>query len=141
MRSPPNWVKQALAESSLQRGRILSTYANVEFLLLHLWMCCKELPEYQTIVGSPPTSLRERIERAQNLFAAPGRLQNYGAVILPLIDQVNSFTKMRNFLAHGWTGVRFHESSKSIVLDFTLYNVWKGAVTKEQAVSDPCQLA
>jgi hypothetical protein len=92
------------------RGAIISSYAQVEFLLTELNMRCRQLPEYAEIAAA----------RAKELAEGPGPVSAYANDLLPLVARLSDYEDFRHFIAHGLMVVSTRKTATAPII-FRMY--------------------
>ena len=92
---------ELMCRAHFLRGAIISSYAQVEFLLTDLTMRCRSLPAYAEISPRFPYKLTTKITRTKELVEANGPLSAYANDVLALVDRISGYEELRHFIAHG----------------------------------------
>jgi len=100
---PSDWQKQLIANAATSRGQIIAAYANIEFVMTHLVICCQRLPEYAALAAKFPYRLETKISTVKAILNAPGPLAAYADEAAPLLDGIQKYSETRHFLVHGST--------------------------------------
>jgi hypothetical protein len=94
-------MTELIRNAHFLRGAIISSYAEVEFLLTDLNMRCRVKPAYAAIAAGFPYKLESKIARVRQLVAEPGPLTAYADDLLELVDRISAYETSRHFIAHG----------------------------------------
>ena len=101
-KTPDDQVKNAVQHAAFLRGTIIGGYAQVEFILGDIWVCCIHRPEYSSSIRqSFPYKLDSRIKTVRALLALPGPLKRFESEMDGLLNQILDYEEIRQFLAHG----------------------------------------
>jgi hypothetical protein len=135
-------MTELIRNAHFLRGAIISSYAQVEFLLTDLNMRCRSLPEYAEIASSFPYKLESKVARAKELVAAPGPLSAYADDLLSLVDRISTYETCRHFIAHGQMVVSTRETAPVLII-FRMYQPGKKNAPEEygEIQTDSDQLA
>lgn len=112
------------------RGAVISSYAEVEFLLTDLNLRCRGVPAYAAIAAGFPYKLESKISRVKELAAAPGLLTPYADELLALVDRISAYETFRHFIAHGGKRVSTRETVLTPIV-FRLYQPGKKNAPEE----------
>lgn len=121
---PTDGQKEIIKTAALLRGTIITSFAQVEFVLADFAVKCERFPEYKLLIKKFPYRLEDRIKAVQALIAAPGPLAAYREEIQLLINRILKFEEMRHFLAHGCLIVKV--SGEGHLLEYRMYRPVKG---------------
>lgn len=113
-------TKELIRNAHFLRGAIISSYAEVEFLLTDLNMRCRRLSAYAGIATDFPYTLESKIARAKELVAAPGPLSEYADDLLALVDRISAYETYRHFMAHGLMVVNTRDTATAAIT-FRMY--------------------
>ncbi len=135
-------MAELIRSAHFLRGAIISSYAQVEFLLTDLNMRCRLRPAYAEIASGFPYKLESKIARAKKLVAAPGPLSAYAHDVLALVDRISAYETYRHFIAHGQMVVSTRETAPAPII-FRMYQPGKKNTPEEygEIQTDADQLA
>jgi hypothetical protein len=118
-----------MQEVHFLRGAIISSYAQVEFLLTDLNMRCRQLPAYAEIAAGFPYKLESKISRVKALITAPGPLNAYADDLQGLVDRISGYEESRHFIAHGQLRVPREATRRPVI--FQMYRPGKKGEPEE----------
>ena len=98
---PSAEVKEAVRHAARIRGEIITSFAQIEFVLADIVVKCASRAEYKNVVARFPYKVESRISAVTALVNAPGPLQKYKDEIVRVIDHLLSYSELRDFMAHG----------------------------------------
>ena len=97
------------------RGRILSAYAQAEFLLLHIALQSRILKEYWRLELRYHRKLEYRVKQARALFAAEGPLNQYNSRVTALLDELEPYKEDRDFFAHAFCQAKIVDGETTFI--------------------------
>lgn len=123
-------------------GVCLSAYGRIEYLFGDIIWNAWLLEEYAHLAKQHPSGPDNRIREMERIFAAPGRLENYGPDIAPLWERLKELSEGRHYFAHGHTTF-FHTPGGDAAMLFRRFvpPPKGGAVTKNEIWVRPANLA
>jgi hypothetical protein len=135
-------MTELIRNAHFLRGAIISSYAEVEFLLTDLNMRCRAVPAYAAIAAGLPYKLESKIVRVRELVAEPGPLTAYADELLELVDRISAYETRRHFIAHGQMRVSTRETMPAPIV-FQMYQPGKKNAPEEygEILTDLDQLA
>ena len=116
--------KAILSRAAEHRGRIITSYAQVEHLLADIVVRCRVLPEYAKLPKPFPFRLETRIARVRQMVNMPGPLSAYAAPFEAIITDLARYAELRHFMARGLLIVST-TSSGAHLLEYRMYRVTK----------------
>ena len=95
---------------ALQRGLILTGYANVEFVLSDFLIRCSNIGFYNEIVPEKfPYPIEKRLKCLRSILVSPGPFQKYQIGLLSLVDQLVDFEDLRHMMSHGMLVLQYNK--------------------------------
>lgn len=104
----PKHVTAVETQSQL-RGQIISSYAQVEFMLVHLIFQARIIKAYWSLGLRYRRKLDKKIEQVEKLIAASGPIQNYQDRVKAVMDQLGAFKDDRDYMAHAYCEIYFRD--------------------------------
>lgn len=126
MGEPRDAQKNIIQTAAFLRGTIITSFAQVEFILADLAVKCERFPEYKALLRKFPYKLEERIKAVKNLLSAPGPLVKYRNEVEPLVQKILDYEELRHFLAHGLLIVK--TAGDEHVLQYRMYRPGKNGL-------------
>ncbi|KYH01706.1 hypothetical protein [Bradyrhizobium sp. DOA1] len=91
--APPAWQIALIDRATYCRGRIITSFAQCEFLLADL---------AEKVDGRFIYLLRDRVKAAKALTEKSGPFNQYAADLVPMAEKLLEWDDVRNFLVHGF---------------------------------------
>jgi hypothetical protein len=110
---------EIIKQAAFLRGAIITSFAQVEFLLADLAVKCQRFPEYESMLAKFPYKLEDRMKAIQRLLEVPGPLAAYRKEAEPLIAKIIDYEELRHFLAHGLLMMKTFEGGH--ILEYRMY--------------------
>lgn len=104
------------------RGWIVNSFAQVEFLLADLTLRCRRFPEYNDLTSRLPYRLESRIRAVRGLCSTRGPLTPYAARIGVLLDRLEQAEDLRHFIVHGFSSVHIARLSDDVAIQFRRFD-------------------
>lgn len=92
MSQPSDWQKSLIVEATELRGRIVTSYSQVEFLLADISV---------KLDLKFPYLIKKRIAAAKSIAERSG-FEKYKNELIKICDDLLQFDELRNFMAHGY---------------------------------------
>jgi hypothetical protein len=112
-----------LTLASFNRGAIITSYAQVEFLLADLVLRWRTQTRGEE--GTLPYSLDSRIQAAREVIRQNDSFKDYRAEVDELIDGLKPYREIRDMMAHGMQILRTHKDEWH-QLDYRMFRMAKG---------------
>ncbi len=138
--TPPNADQMdILTLASFHRGAIITSYAQVEFLLADLVFRWRK--QIRAAEGPLPYSLDSRIKAASEIINTWYRFTEYRAEVEGLIEGLRPFRQIRDMMAHGMMVLTTDQQARHL-LDYRMYRETKGgSIEVGRMTTDIDQLA
>jgi hypothetical protein len=107
---PSEFQKSILEEATYLRGRALTAYSQVEFLLADISV---------KLDLKFPYLIKDRIKAAKNIAERPG-YELYKDDLAKVCDELLQFDEIRKFMAHGWLSATFDKKGNH-ELEYRMY--------------------
>jgi hypothetical protein len=115
---PPQWQVSIIDRATYCRGRIITSFAQCEFLLADL---------AEKVDGRFVYLLKDRIKIARSLVEASGAFNRYANELTPMMEHLLEWDDVRNFLVHGFMMFVADNAGKHMI-EYRRYN----RVSKEE---------
>jgi hypothetical protein len=115
-------VTASINEAIKDRGWIINSFAQVEFLLGDLIVRSRRYPEYEELTTAMPWSLDGRIARLRSMCAVQGPLSRYAPELLRALAAIEEAKDQRHLLAHGFCIALIGTPGGRVVLQFRRFN-------------------
>lgn len=103
------------------RGWILNSYAQLEFLAADLIVKSRKFREYKELLDKPVDfGIANRVARIQQLCQY-GPLKQHADAILPLLDRVLKLEETRHYFTHGFMSVHIQRDGKAMAMHLRRY--------------------
>jgi hypothetical protein len=89
-------IQQIADQAYFLRGKCISAYAQIEFVLADMCLQFWKWPAYRHLKGQFPIKVAARVEEVEILFKANGPLAKYWTDLEPLLAQLKSYEKNRH---------------------------------------------
>jgi hypothetical protein len=132
MNDPTSLTTIILAAATL-RGAIITSYAQIEHLLVDIIVRCQPMPEYAQLPQGFPYKLTTRIARVRKLVGMRGPLAKYQSDFENIVGELQQYEQLRHFMAHGLLVVRNSEDG-SHSLTYRMYRETKGPTVEEGTI-------
>jgi hypothetical protein len=119
-------TQQIADQAHFLRGKCISAYAQIEFILADMCLQFWEWPAYRHLKGQFPVKAATRVEEVAILFKANGPLAKYWKDLEPLLAQLKSYEKNRHLFAHGH--LMLIHTNRTPSVHFRLYALSKHCV-------------
>ena len=118
-------IQKAVHDAAFLRGTIITSYAQVEFLLGDIWPCCQSRPEYRDHVRQTfPYRLEDRLKTVKTLMTLPGPLTTHAPEMSSLIDEILLYEDIRHFMAHALVRIS-READEGFMIEYRLHSTSK----------------
>jgi len=129
----------------MDRGWLVNSYAQVEFLLGDLIWQLRSFPEYSTELHAFPLSLDGRVARVTEFCQRDGPLRAHSNDILPLFDRLAQLDEGRQFFVHGYCAF-YSTPAGDMAMQFRRFvppakGEKKGPVRRKDLIVRPAELA
>jgi len=104
---PPKHIVGSIEQTQQCRGWIISSYAQIEYLLGNLINLSLDMKEYQAIEGRLPFNTARRIRRVRRILDVDGYFSNFSNRLTEILDAFEVQNDLRNLLAHGFMTVLY----------------------------------
>ena len=127
----PNAYQLSVIErAATLRGAIITSYAQVEFLLGDIVMRCMDIPEYAFLPRDFPQRFSVRLKRVADILAAAGPLADLREPFEAIMAEMVRYEELRHFMAHGLLRV-FVTGASSHSLEYRMWRQRKGRPPEE----------
>jgi hypothetical protein len=100
-KEPSADLKALVNRAAFIRGQIITSYAQIEFLLADFAVRCQRLPDYAQVSEKFPFSVAKRIARVREIVSMPGPLLVYRGRFEEITAELRDYEELRHFMAHG----------------------------------------
>jgi hypothetical protein len=118
---PSAYQLQLIRDAALLRGAIITSYAQVEFLLADFAIRCRARAVYASVCPKFPYKLEDRIKATRRIIRTPGPFSVYADKVEALCAGLLQFEEMRHFMAHGFQIIRNNKSGTQHDLTYRLH--------------------
>jgi len=126
--------KAVIGNAAALRGAIITSYAQVEYLLADIVLRCQPMAEYSTLPQTFPYKLETRIARVRDIVGMSGPLQKYKDEFEKVITELLKFEELRHFMAHGLLHVRASCVGDHILI-YRMHRQTKGSTIEEGTIT------
>lgn len=109
---PPEWQISLIDRATYCRGRIVTSFAQCEFLLADL---------AEKVDGRFVYLLKDRIKVARSLTEKTGPFNQYAGELMPMAEKLLEWDDVRNFLVHGFMLFTADRDGKHLI-EYRRYN-------------------
>ena len=106
----PSVHRDAIDQIQMDRGWIVSSYAQVELLMADAIVQVQNVSEYEHLPKTPPFNVTKRAKRFREIVEMPGPIALDRDLLLNVIDTWEATEEIRHFLVHGFAIFRFTEA-------------------------------
>jgi hypothetical protein len=118
-------IRHVIEEFFLLRGRIISNYAQVEFLAAHmLRLLLQKFPVDIKAIRPVAYKIDTRISELRRISDFISELLPYRIDLLQYLENIETFSDTRHFMAHGYVDVNKHPNG--YLFRMQLYKFPKG---------------
>jgi len=109
--------KAIIEQMQTDRGWIVNSFAQIEFLLADTIVRCREFPEYAELTAKMPYRLDQRVSRFADMVEADGPLSIERNALRQVVANFRGAEERRQFLVHGFCTF-FHTPSGDTAMRF-----------------------
>lgn len=114
----------------IQRGMILTCFAQIEWFLGKMLIEAHAHREYGDQDLSFSINIEKRIRLVRQLLKAEGPYHEFNERMTTILDQLEGYIELRNFMAHGVLISSFHETH-GVVFRMRMFKAFKGGEEAE----------
>lgn len=108
---------QIIDQMQRDRGWIVNSFAQIEFLLAGTIVRCREFPAYAELTETMPYRLDKRVDRFAEIVDADGPLSVERTALQKVIADFRGMEERRQFLVHGFCSF-FHTPAGNTAMRF-----------------------
>lgn len=117
---PTEEHQNAMHQIQMERGWIVGSYAQVEFMMADTIIRSQKLPEYDHLAKTPVFNVTKRVKRFKELVNSPGPINQDAGPLLKVVERWSASETVRHFLVHGFAIFRWTRSG-DMLMTFRLY--------------------
>ena len=118
--TPAQKHQDAIHQIQLDRGWIVGSYAQVEFMMADTIIRSQKLPEYDHLAKTPVFNVTKRVKRFKELVNSPGPINQDAEPLLAVVERWSASETVRHFLVHGFAIFRWTKVG-DMLMTFRLY--------------------